>query len=315
MKRYLPDQFFDLLIVDEGHEYKNAGSAQGQAMGVLAAKARKTLLLTGTLMGCYADDLSYLLFRILTPVMIEDGYPPQRHSLGAASVAFMREHGVLKDIYSEREGAGHKTAKGRKTSVRPVKAPGFGPKGILRYVLPFTVFLKLKDIGGDVLPPYDEEFVEVLMSTEQASVYGRLSRELTKALKEALARKDTTLLGVVLNVLLAWSDYCFRTETVKHPRTRDLISFAKSVFGESTMPKEDDLVELCRAEKAEGRKVLVYSTYTGKRDTTSRLKRVLEQEGLKVAVLRSSVDTSRREDWIAGQVEKGIDVLIVAIRD
>ncbi|RMN24363.1 DEAD/DEAH box helicase [Pseudomonas coronafaciens pv. zizaniae] len=42
---------FDLLVVNEGHEYKNSGSAQGQAMGVLAAKARKTVLLTGTLMG------------------------------------------------------------------------------------------------------------------------------------------------------------------------------------------------------------------------------------------------------------------------
>lgn len=57
IKRYLPDGFFDLLIVDEGHEYKNAGSAQGQAMGVLAAKTKKALLLTGTLMGGYADDL------------------------------------------------------------------------------------------------------------------------------------------------------------------------------------------------------------------------------------------------------------------
>lgn len=54
---YLPDHTFDLLIVDEGHEFKNAGTAQGQAMGVLAAKARKTLLLTGTLMGGYAEDL------------------------------------------------------------------------------------------------------------------------------------------------------------------------------------------------------------------------------------------------------------------
>ena len=44
-------------MVDEGHEYKNSGSAQGQAMGVLAAKARKTVLLIGTLMGGYADDL------------------------------------------------------------------------------------------------------------------------------------------------------------------------------------------------------------------------------------------------------------------
>ena len=59
IKRYLPQGYFDMLIVDEGHEYKNAGSAQGQAMGVLAAKARKTLLLTGTLMGGYADDLFF----------------------------------------------------------------------------------------------------------------------------------------------------------------------------------------------------------------------------------------------------------------
>ncbi|MBE0911309.1 helicase, partial [Escherichia coli] len=47
IKRYLPNGYFDLLVVDEGHEYKNSGSAQGQAMGVLAAKARKTVLLTG----------------------------------------------------------------------------------------------------------------------------------------------------------------------------------------------------------------------------------------------------------------------------
>ncbi|MBN0430674.1 DEAD/DEAH box helicase, partial [Pseudomonas aeruginosa] len=42
----------------------------------------------------------------------------------------------------------------------------------------------------------------------------------------------------------------------------------------------------------------------------SRLKKVLEQSGLKVAVLRASVDTARREDWILDQVDRGIDVLI-----
>src|SRR3546814_6766290 len=69
-------------------------------------------------------------------------------------------------IYSESNGSAHKTAKGSKITVRTVKAPGFGPKGVLRCVLPFTVFLKLKDIGGNVLPPYDEEFREVAMADE-----------------------------------------------------------------------------------------------------------------------------------------------------
>ncbi|WP_134536802.1 helicase-related protein, partial [Pseudomonas aeruginosa] len=58
------------------------------------------------------------------------------------------------------------------------------------------------------------------------------------------------------------------------------------------------------------RKVLAYTVYSGTRDTTSRLKKVLEQSGLKVAVLRASVDTSRREDWILDQVDRGIDVMI-----
>ncbi|MCS8180788.1 DEAD/DEAH box helicase, partial [Pseudomonas aeruginosa] len=312
----LPDQLpqgtFDLLIADEAHEYKNGGSAQGLAMGVLAAKARKTLLLTGTLMGGYGDDIFYLLFRALPGRMIEDGYRPTKSgSMTSAAMAFMRDHGVLKDIYSESMGTAHKTAKGCKVSVRTVKAPGFGPKGVLRCILPFTVFLKLKDIGGNVLPPYDEEFREVAMDDEQANAYRTLSSRLSQELKQALAKRDTTLLGVVLNVLLAWPDTCFRAETVTHPRTRELLAFVASQFNElELMPKERELIDICQKEKAEGRKTLVYSVYTGTRDTTSRLKLLLEQEGFKVAVLRASVDASRREDWIAEQLDRGIDVLI-----
>ena len=312
IKRYLPQGTFDLLIADEGHEYKNSGSAQGQAMGVLAAKARKTLLLTGTLMGGYADDLFYLLFRTLPGRMIEDGYRPTKQgSMTSAALAFMRDHGVLKDIYSEDKGPAHKTAKGTKVSVRTVKAPGFGPKGVLRCILPFTVFLKLRDIGGNVLPPYDEEFREVAMDSAQGKAYRDLSDRLKVQLKRALALRDKTLLGVVLNVLLAWPDCCFRSETVVHPRTRDTLAFVDSQFDElALMPKERDLIDICKREKAEGRKTLIYTVYTGTRDTTSRLKVLLEQEGFKAAVLRASVDASRREDWIAEQLDRGIDVLV-----
>ncbi|HBP5443624.1 DEAD/DEAH box helicase [Pseudomonas aeruginosa] len=312
IKRYLPQGTFDLLIADEAHEYKNGGSAQGQAMGVLAAKARKTLLLTGTLMGGYGDDLFYLLFRALPGRMIEDGYRPTTSgSMTSAAMAFMRDHGVLKDIYSESTGTAHKTAKGTKVSVRTVKAPGFGPKGVLRCILPFTIFLKLKDIGGNVLPPYDEEFREVQMDVAQAAAYCDLASRLTAELKQALARRDTTLLGVVLNVLLAWPDCCFRSETVVHPRTRNTLAFVPAQFTEfEVTPKERELIDICKEEKAQGRKVLAYTVYTGTRDTTSRLKMLLEQEGFKVAVLRASVDASRREDWIAEQLDRGIDVLV-----
>ncbi|HGB3474525.1 TPA: DEAD/DEAH box helicase, partial [Salmonella enterica subsp. diarizonae serovar 61:l,v:z35] len=103
IKRHLPKGTFDLMVVDEAHEYKGGSSAQGQAMGVLASGVRKSLLLTGTLMGGYADDLFFLLFRILTRQMLEDGYRPGRNgSLNAAAMQFMRDHGVLKEVFSER---------------------------------------------------------------------------------------------------------------------------------------------------------------------------------------------------------------------
>ncbi|MCC6173833.1 MAG: DEAD/DEAH box helicase family protein [Chloroflexi bacterium] len=42
---------FDLLIVDEAHEFKARGSAQGLAAEALAGACRKCLILTGTLFG------------------------------------------------------------------------------------------------------------------------------------------------------------------------------------------------------------------------------------------------------------------------
>jgi hypothetical protein len=312
IKRYLPQGYFGLLVVDEGHEYKNENSAQGQAMGVLAAKCKKTLLLTGTLMGGYADDLFYLLHRLNPGMMIEDGFAyNNRNSLGTAAMGFMREHGILKDIFKETSGESHRTARGKSVTHRTSKGPGFGPMGIMRYVLPITAFLKLKDIGGDVLPPYQEHFREVPMTEDMGALYRVLSNSLKAELKDALRKRDTSLLGVVLNVLLAWPDTCFRDELVRHPRTKAQLAYIQAVFDESTpSPKELELLKLCRAEKTNGRRVLVYSTYTGTRDTTARLKNFLEREGFKTAVLRASVDAAKREDWLLDQVDRGVEIII-----
>src|SRR5690606_37641400 len=115
----------------------------------------------------------------------------------------------------------------------------------------------------------------------------------------------------VMNTLLAWPECCFRPETVRHPRSKAVLFSQGPVFQESELtPKEQQLLDLCKQERAHGRKVMVYSIYSGTRDTTARLKSHLEMNGFKVAVLRASVDAARREDWVADQVERGIDVLV-----
>jgi hypothetical protein len=115
--------------------------------------------------------------------------------------------------------------------------------------------LKPRRIGGNILPPYEEHLQEVAMTVEMAERYATLSSTLKAQLKEALRKGDKSLLGVVLNTLLAWPDGCFREEVVKHPRTRALLAFVPSVLEEmEPSPKEAELIRLCREEKARGRR-------------------------------------------------------------
>ena len=88
-------------------------------MGVLARKCAKTVLLTGTLMGGYADDLFYLLWRVHPKMMMNDGFSyNEKNSLSAASMNYMRQYGVLKDVYTSSFEDSHKTARGKKSNHR-----------------------------------------------------------------------------------------------------------------------------------------------------------------------------------------------------
>jgi hypothetical protein len=45
-------------------------------------------------------------------------------------------------------------------------------------------------------------------------------------------------------------------------------------------------------------------------DVTARLQRILSKEGIRTAVLRANVDTSKREAWYARQIKEGVQVVI-----
>ena len=70
--RYLK-RFFDYAIADEMHELAN-DTAQGQALGTLAASAKKILALTGTYNNGYADGAFNNLFRLDPARMLAAGF-------------------------------------------------------------------------------------------------------------------------------------------------------------------------------------------------------------------------------------------------
>lgn len=64
------------------------------------------------------------------------------------------------------------------------------------------------------------------------------------------------------------------------------------------LPKESWLASFCKAEKARGRRTLVYVRQTGTRNIQDRLEGVLKQSGVQAITLYGSVNPRRRESWI-----------------
>jgi SNF2 family DNA or RNA helicase len=76
-------------------------------------------------------------------------------------------------------------------------------------------------------------------------------------------------------------------------------------------PKEEWLVDLAKVEQGRGRRILVFCRQTGTRDITGRLAHILGCAGLRADVLKASVGTQVREEWLRRRVGKDmIDVLI-----
>src|SRR5262249_20978080 len=74
--------------------------------------------------------------------------------------------------------------------------------------------------------------------------------------------------------------------------------------------KERRLLEEVKFSLSRGRKVHVLAVYTRTRDVTRRLERILQHEGIRVAVLRSDVKPELREAWYERQSRQGVQVVI-----
>jgi superfamily II DNA or RNA helicase len=303
--------YFDLLVLDEVHEYKARGSAQGLAAGELAEACGRTLALTGTVFGGYSSTLFYLLWRFSRSVRTEFGYREEGK--------WVSRYGIVErisrhdpDAYSE-DG---RQSKRRSYVVRTIERPGVSP-AILFHLIGNTVFLRLADVASD-LPPYDERAMLLPLDGEtderglsQARCYEELASDLKRAVNEALHRGSKRLLATYLQALVAYPDACTRGETVLDPEAGGALASVPPLSSERRYPKEQALLDLVRRDRERGRRTIVYVTHTERRDITPRVQALLESEGLRVAVLKANtVPAERREDWVAARVREGLDVLV-----
>ena len=297
--------FFKLLIGDEIHQAKGQSTDQGYAFGDLVKACTKTLALTGTIYGGRATSIFYILHRLNPWVRERFGWRDGQ--------AWAERYGVIERVtkYEEGDGGvGYWSARRRShTYVREI--PGVSPE-LSMILLDCTAFLSLADLGFE-LPPYEEEPHLLDMEPDMREAYDQLKHDIEGEMQARLAMGDRSLLSAYLQATLGYPNACFRKEEV-HDSHGKLIAEAPSLLeneeDKRVFAKENWLVELCVAQKKQGRRTLVFCRQTATRDITQRLKAILQRRGLRTIVLTASVGTEKREEWVANKVKAGLDVMI-----
>jgi hypothetical protein len=299
---------FKLLCADESHEYKGKSSDRGIAFHQLITACQSTLTLTGTFFGGRSTSIFWLLHRLNANVRHDFAFHDEKR--------WARLYGVLESTRRRRRNEdadedGVFTGN-RRYRNQAKEQPGVSP-AIVNRLLDTTVFLSLKDLGL-ALPEYKEEVSSLTMLDDQAQQYHQMDSSL-----KSMALQSSRYLSTWLQWSLARPNSAFRDETiivdelnkkgevVRHVPLMELPAINPN--GHRWLPKEGWLANFCRAEKLQGRKVLVYVRQTGKRDIQDHLVLPLEENGLRVTVLGGNVDPRKREEWIAKRADR-LDVLI-----
>ncbi len=298
---------FKLLIADECHQFQAKASDRGIAFHQLVEATQYTLTLTGTFFGGKSTSIFWLLHRLNASVRKDFTFNDEKR--------WARLYGVLEMTRKSKRATEDDDEDGftgnRRYQNQAKEKPGISP-AIVNRLLDTTIFLSLKDLGL-AMPHYAEEVVTLTMTDKQSSQY----RSMAKKLRD-LAIKNRRYLSSWLQWTLARPNSAFRDEVVEIDevdrkgevvRRKELMELP-AVVDDETMPKESWLVDFCRSERQQGRKVLIYLRQTGTRDIQDRILKVLRDGGVRAEVLTSGVNPRKREEWIAKRVV-GLDALVV----
>lgn len=196
--------FANGVLVSNCHEEKSKSSAQANALGALIASTKYHLALSGTMAGGYADHLRTLLFRLCPQKMVERGYTWK------GETDFIRDYGRIETTIRTTNGGstGNSSSRGSKVDKKERPRPGIMPTMFGDLLMDRCVFLGLAEIS-DNLPVLEERVFGVDMNPEQAAEYQRIEEELSKVVREMVAKGDRRLLASMLQCLLCWPDHPF----------------------------------------------------------------------------------------------------------
>jgi hypothetical protein len=307
LKRYATKRF-DLVIIDEVHEAKGH-TEQGHTLALASRIGKKLLAGTGTLGSGFADDLHLLQYRLNPASMVQEHL---RHDDLAAT---QKRYGRIKTTtrYQNTADDTQEALYAKRAKVHRIvqRLPGLSPLWFATKLVDRAAFIRLDDLGHNVLPQYQEEVQWITMETDQAAWYHQAITYIRQLAQSALAQNSIRLLGKLLAMSLTVADEPWVPQAILlHLDARDILTPPDSLTEARIYPKEQQICADILQERAAGRKVWVYTTYTQTHPQSERLARILNQAGLHVAVLTSDVPRMKREAWIAQHVAQGTEVIL-----
>jgi superfamily II DNA or RNA helicase len=301
--------FFKLLVTDEVHEGAH-GTALGFARQELMEACERSIALTGTLSRGKASDILEFLYHMNPQVRKDFPYNAVEQWVDLYGIR-QKTRKTTKEEEGKRYGASSKRRPSRTTID---EKPGFAPQG-LQYVLRMCGFLELADVAP-MLPPYREYVREVELSPELEAAYDTFEARITRELHAMLRAGDKSGLGPWYQALMAYPNMPYRGWICQVKRSGHLLGVAEALDEQELTSKERAIIDYVEEKVRAGRRVLLYTQYTGSLDTMPRWKHVLETHvnvprPLKVKLLYSdTVKPIDREQWLREQVAAGLDVLI-----
>ena len=300
--KYIRERFkgkLDYFIADEVHLYSSASSAQANAFGDFLSAAKKTIVLTGTLLNGYANGIYYILYRMFSREFVNNGYPYN------STDKFVKQYGVKRDLIAYEMVGGKRYKK-----VTSKVLPGVSPKLFTDFLLDKAVFVSLADMSTG-LPEYSEYPVAVDLEPATRENYNKAVDSVNLLLKQSSVNsRDIAFMAA--QKLSVYPDMPYNIPPLYDRTGRVVMKFTDSVEARDTFISNKDrkTLSIVKEKLAKGENVLIYVSYVNTTDAAERLMRIFEAEEIKAFTLDAKSKAQEREKLIDTKVKAGYRVMI-----